>query len=140
MELFYLRRKHQHDLAYVGTANQLLAGVALAVATSAIINAGKVKYAWVTLVPMLFVSTTTLIAGWENIFDNFLPLTQNPKTQVQGYINSTLTAIMMVCAVIILLEAFRRWYNVLVNKEFIVAGKIVNTTDTNFSPPEYGCC
>ena len=45
-----------------GTANQLLAGVALAVATSAIINAGKVRYAWVTLVPMLFVSTTTLIA------------------------------------------------------------------------------
>jgi len=123
-----------------GTANQLLAGVALAVATSAIINAGKVKYVWVTLVPMLFVSTTTLIAGWENIFDNFLPLAQNPKTQVQGYINTTLTAIMMVCAVIVLLEAFRRWYKVLVKKEFTIAGKIVYATDANFSPKEYGCC
>ena len=103
-----------------GTANQLLAGVALAVASSAIINAGKVKYVWVTLAPMLFVSTTTLIAGWENIFDNFLPLTHNPKTELQGYINSILTAIMMVCAVIILFEAFRRWYKVLVKKEFMI--------------------
>jgi carbon starvation protein len=46
-----------------GTANQLLAAVALAVATSAIINAGKVRYAWVTLLPMLFVATTTLTPG-----------------------------------------------------------------------------
>ena len=48
-----------------GTANQLLAGVALAVASSAIINAGKVRYVWVTLIPMLFVTITTLVAGWE---------------------------------------------------------------------------
>jgi carbon starvation protein len=123
-----------------GTANQLLAGVALAVATSAIINAGKVKYAWITLLPMLFVSTTTLIAGWENIFNNFLPLTANPKTELQGYINTTLTAIMMVCAVIVLLEAFRKWYKVLMKKEFVIAGKIQYATENNFTPPEYGCC
>ena len=43
-----------------GTANQLLAGVALAVATSAIINAGKVRYVWVTMIPMFFVSITKM--------------------------------------------------------------------------------
>jgi len=122
-----------------GTANQLLAGVALAVATSAIINAGKVKYVWVTLVPMLFVSVTTLTAGWLNITDNFLPLTQNPATAIQGYINSILTAIMMLCAIIILFEAVRRWYNVLVKQQYIISGKVVSATEKNFSPPEYGC-
>ncbi len=122
-----------------GTANQLLAAVALAVATSAIINAGKVRYAWVTLLPMLFVATTTLTAGWLNVTDNFLPLTSNPATATSGYINSILTIIMMICAVIILAESLRRWYKVLVRKEHFVDGQLVLVTDKNFSPPEYGC-
>ena len=123
-----------------GTANQLLAGVALAVATSAIINAGKVRYAWVTLVPMLFVSTTTLIAGWENIFDNFLPLAKNPATSTQGIVDIVMTAIIMVCAVIVLAEAFRKWYKVLVKGQYVIGGEVVYAKDKNFSPPEYGCC
>ncbi len=123
-----------------GTANQLLAGVALAVATTAIINSGKVRYVYVTLVPMLFVSVTTLTAGWLNIADNFWPLTLKPETAVQGYINSVLTAVMMVCAVIILAEAFRRWYKVLIQGQYSVAGQLVYAKESNFSPPTYGCC
>jgi carbon starvation protein len=46
-----------------GIANQLLAAVALAVATTIIINTGKARYVWVTLVPLAFVSVTTLTAG-----------------------------------------------------------------------------
>jgi carbon starvation protein len=122
-----------------GTANQLLAAVALAVATSAIINAGKVRYVWVTLLPMLFVATTTLTAAWMNIFDNFLPLTRSPATATQGYVNSILTVIMMLCAVIVLVEAFKRWYRVLVKGEYSIGGKLVHASDSNFSPPEYGC-
>ena len=123
-----------------GTANQLLAGVALAVATSAIINTGKVRYVWVTLVPMLFVSITTLTAGWLNIIDNFMPLTTNPQTAMQGYINSILTAVIMVCAIVILVEAFRRWYRVLAQGLYVVSGQVMYATDKNFSPPQYGCC
>ncbi len=123
-----------------GTANQLLAGVALAVATSAIINSGKIKYVWVTLIPMLFVSITTLVACWENIFDNFLPLTSNPATAVQGYIDAVLTVIIMGCAVIILVEAFRRWYKVIVRGEYSIEGRAVYTTEKDFCPPEFGCC
>ncbi len=123
-----------------GTANQLLAGVALAVATSAIINAGKVRYAWVTLLPMLFVVTTTLVACWENIFDNFLPLTAVPETATQGTIDIVLTAIIMISAVVIVCEAFRRWYAVLVKKEFCVNGVTVQGKEGSFTPPEYGCC
>jgi carbon starvation protein len=123
-----------------GTANQLLAAVALSVATSAIINAGKVRYVWVTVVPMLFVAVTTLTAGWLNIVNNFLPLTQNSQTVIQGYINSILTAIIMVCAVIVLVEAFRKWYKVLVKKEYCIAGEIIYASDKDFRPPTFGCC
>ena len=64
-----------------GTANQLLATIALAVGTSYIINNGKAKYAWVTIAPMAFVGITTLTAGWKNIFGLYLPqisICQNP--------------------------------------------------------------
>ncbi|MEW6510483.1 MAG: carbon starvation protein A [Bacteroidota bacterium] len=123
-----------------GTANQLLAAVALSVATSAIINAGKERYAWVTLVPMLFVATTTLSAGFLNITDNFWPLTFSAATVVQGYMNSALTVVMMICAVVVLVEAGRRWYRVLVKGEYLVGGQVVSAADGKFSPPTYGCC
>jgi len=123
-----------------GTANQLLAGVALAVASSAIINAGRVRYVWVTMVPMFFVSGTTLVAGWLNITDNFWPLTANPGTAMQGYVNSILTLIMMVCAIIILIESAKRWYKVLVKKEFVIGGELVTAADKSFNPPDFGCC
>jgi carbon starvation protein len=123
-----------------GTANQLLAGVALAVASSAIINAGKVRYVWVTLVPMLFVSVTTLVAGWLNIFDNYIPLTANPATATQGYVNSTLTVIIMICAIIILIEAFRRWYKVLVRRETFADQEMIFATEKVTHLPGGGCC
>jgi len=46
-----------------GIANQLLAVAALAVVTSMLVNRGKLRYAWLTLLPMLFVTTTTMYAG-----------------------------------------------------------------------------
>jgi carbon starvation protein len=92
-----------------GIANQLLASVALCVATTIIINSGKARYCWVTIVPLSFVGTTTLVAGWESITDIFWPLSQNPETAVQGYINVSLTAIIMVAAVVILIDSIRRW-------------------------------
>jgi carbon starvation protein len=123
-----------------GTANQLLAAVALAVGTSAIINSGKERYAWVTLVPMIFVAVTTLTASWLNITDNYLPLMAQPGTTVQGLVNTLLTLIMMVCAVVILIEACRRWYRVLVKGEYLVHGQVVSSSAEDFSPPTYGCC
>jgi carbon starvation protein len=120
-----------------GTANQLLAGVALAVA---FINAGKVRYVWVTLVPMLFVSVTTLVAGWLNIVDNYIPLTANPGTAAQGYVNSTLTVIIMICAIVILIEAFRRWYKVLVKGESFADQEMIFATEKVTHLPGGGCC
>lgn len=93
-----------------GIANQLLAAVALCVATTIIINSGRAKYSWVTILPLSFVSTTTLVAGWESITDIFWPLSQKPETATLGYINVSLTAIIMFAAVIILIDSIRRWF------------------------------
>jgi carbon starvation protein len=123
-----------------GTANQLLAAVALCVTTSVIINSGKEKYVWITVVPMVFVAATTLTAGVLNITDNFLPLTARPATMVTGYVNITLTAIMIVCAVLVLWEGLRRWYGVIVKGESPVAVEFTQTEETKGKRPPMRCC
>jgi hypothetical protein len=51
-----------------------------------------------------------------------------------------ITAVIMACAVIILIEAARRWYRVLVKGEYLVRGEVVSSSDGKFIPPTYGCC
>jgi carbon starvation protein len=92
-----------------GIANQLLAAVALCVATTILINMGKARYAWVTLIPLSFVSVTTLVAGFKSITDIFWPLAQKQETSTQGLINTSLTVILMVAAVVIMIDSIRRW-------------------------------
>ena len=122
-----------------GTANQLLAAVALAVATSAIINTGKAKYAWVTFIPMIFVSVTTLTACWLNITNNFLPLAAaHPEKAFQAYLNVAVTLVIMTCAAMILWESFKRWYLILVLKKH--PKKIHDKNQKDPQMPEYGCC
>jgi carbon starvation protein len=96
-----------------GVANQLLAVIALCVGTSVLINLGRVRYIWVTLLPMLFVAVTTLTAAWQNITLNFLPLAQQPGHAFIGYLNAFLTLILMICAVTMILVCARRWMTAL---------------------------
>jgi carbon starvation protein len=51
-----------------GTTNQLLAGVALIVATTILLKMGRLRYIWVTAVPAAWLLTTTLTAAWEKAF------------------------------------------------------------------------
>ncbi|MFL6275771.1 MAG: carbon starvation protein A [Blastocatellia bacterium] len=92
-----------------GIANQLLAVIALCVGTTVIINMGRARYAWVTITPLVFVATTTLTAGWRSIFDNFWRETLKPETAFRGYLNTALTAIMMTCVVIVIIDSVMRW-------------------------------
>jgi carbon starvation protein len=54
-----------------GIANQLLAGIALSVVTTLLVQNGKRKYIWVTILPMLFVLTTTLTASAQMLQGKF---------------------------------------------------------------------
>ena len=65
---------------------------------------GRARYAWVTFVPLCFVATTTITAGYMSVRDNFWPMAvgDNPALNVQGYVNTICTVVMMVCVIIML--------------------------------------
>jgi carbon starvation protein len=104
-----------------GTANQLLAAIALTVGTSFIINRGKAKYAWVTIGPLIFVAVTTLVAGSMNIINIFIPMVQVTKTQLQGIINLLLTVVIMGSVVIVIADAVPKWIDVIKGRIKIIA-------------------
>lgn len=92
-----------------GTANQLLATIALAIATSYIINRGRIKYAWVTIIPMLFVGVTTIAAAVLNIKNIYFPQILETSTLVPGLINLILTVCILISVFIIFLNAVPKW-------------------------------
>lgn len=92
-----------------GTANQLLATIALAIGTSYIINRGRAKYAWVTILPMTFVGVTTMTAAILNIKNIFIPQAIASATRVPGIINLILTISIIISALIILYNAIPKW-------------------------------
>ncbi|MGC2108317.1 MAG: carbon starvation protein A [Candidatus Korobacteraceae bacterium] len=96
-----------------GTGNQLLATIALAVVTTFLVNMGKVKYAFITAVPMCFVGVTTLTAGVLSIKNIYLPLAKQPGHAFQGYLDSTLMVIFVVGVVLVLIESGRRCWKTL---------------------------
>jgi carbon starvation protein len=53
-----------------GIANQLLAGIALTLATVLMIKHGKLKYAWITAVPLAWALTTTMTASFQKVFSS----------------------------------------------------------------------
>ncbi|WP_329035672.1 carbon starvation protein A [Streptomyces sp. NBC_01725] len=53
-----------------GIANQLLAAVALAVCTTLLVKSGRLKWAWVTAVPLAWDAAVTLTASWQKIFSD----------------------------------------------------------------------
>lgn len=89
-----------------GVANQLLATIALAVGTTIIIRNNRNKlYGLITFIPMLFMLATTVAAGLENIFNNYLP-----QQTFNGNLNALLSAGMLFLAVVIIADSSLNWF------------------------------
>jgi carbon starvation protein len=111
-----------------GIANQLIGSVALAVGTTILINSGRARYAWVTLLPLSFLTVTTLTAGFLSVRNTYWPqaIGLDPALHVRGYVNSICTSVLMVCVVIILVSAARRWLAVMSGKAPLLAPSEAN--------------
>jgi carbon starvation protein len=115
-----------------GIANQLLATVALCVATTIIIKMHRARYAAVTLVPLAWLVAVTFTASWHKIFDpnprvGFLAqahaLAAGPATSATARVifnnrlDAGVTAILVVMVALVLIESGRQWIGVLSGSE-----------------------
>ncbi|WP_443045713.1 carbon starvation CstA family protein [Streptomyces sp. NBC_00356] len=53
-----------------GISNQLLAAVALAVCTTLLVKSGRLKWAWITGIPLVWDTVVTLTASWQKVFSS----------------------------------------------------------------------
>ena len=115
-----------------GIANQLLATVALCVATTIIIKMHRTRYAAVTLVPLAGLVAVTFTASWHKIFDQeprigFLAqarlLAAGPATNATARVifnnrlDAVVTAVLVAMVTLVLIESVRQWIGVLSGRE-----------------------
>jgi carbon starvation protein len=109
-----------------GVSNQLLAAIAFGVGTTVIIKSGKVRYAWVTLVPMAFMVTTTLTASWD-LVEIFLAMAANASSLAESFtlkFNAFLVSLMALLALIVLVDMLYKWYAYFAGSEARVSSEV----------------
>ena len=110
-----------------GVANQLLAAIAFCVGTTIIIKMNKLKYAWVTFIPMLFMFVTTLTASYQ-LFYMFMGKAAAATVAGDAFtfkLDAFLVAVMATLAVIALVDSVYKWYGYLLGKREIVTSEVV---------------
>ena len=115
-----------------GIANQLLATVALCVATTIIVKMHRARYAAVTLVPLAWLVAVTFTASWHKVLDpnprvGFLAqvraLAAAPATSATAQLvfnnrlDAAVTAVLVVMVTLVLIESVRQWKLVLSGRE-----------------------
>ncbi|SFM97974.1 carbon starvation protein [Formivibrio citricus] len=89
-----------------GVSNQLLASIALALGTSLILRrSSNVWYGLVTFVPLVYLFTSVLTAGYWIIVNQYLP--------THNYLNTILSSIMMGLAIIVMVDASKKWLDMI---------------------------
>jgi carbon starvation protein len=101
--------------AMFGIANQMLAVIALTVVSVVLARGGKIRYLWVTILPLLFVCTTTSAAAMEMLYGYGLTIstqlaktTPDPTTLRNAIISGSLLLAMIGCTYLIMAAAAMR--------------------------------
>jgi carbon starvation protein len=119
-----------------GISNQLLAAVALVVATTILMKMGRLRWIWVTLLPMAWLVTITMTASYQKIFDanpriGFLsyanalaaqlaagriPADKIAETQrliFNQRLDAVVTGVLAAMILVLIVEALAQWYSIL---------------------------
>ena len=122
-----------------GISNQLLAAVALVVATTILLKMEKLKLIWVTLLPMAWLITITMTASWQKIFSTnarigFLSganalaaqiaagkipaekVTEIQRTIFNLRLDAVVTGVLAVMILVLVFEAIVRWTSILTKR------------------------
>jgi len=126
-----------------GISNQLLAAVALVVATTILMKMGKLRWIWVTLLPMGWLVTITMTASYQKIFDanpriGFLAYAKALAAQIAAAkipaekiaetqrlifnqrLDAAVTGVLAVMILVLIVEALAHWYSILSRRKEIV--------------------
>jgi carbon starvation protein len=137
-----------------GIANQLLAVIALAFATTVLIKTGKTRYLWVTLLPLTWLLLFTMSAGWMKIFSadprlGFLAAAAALSQQaaaggtaaqlgewhqliVNNHINAVMAALFMGLVLLIVLACAREWFLLLTGRKI----PLLHETPLQYTAPD----
>ncbi|MGA7623450.1 MAG: carbon starvation CstA family protein [Candidatus Acidiferrales bacterium] len=119
-----------------GIANQLLAAVALVVATTILLKMGRTRWVWITLAPMVWLIAITMTASYQKIFDanarigflsqarvltaqiasGTLPAEKVALTQrliFNNRLDAAVTAVLATMILVLLVEAIGEWIAIL---------------------------
>ena len=129
-----------------GIANQLLAAIALCVVTTILFRTNRVRYVWVSLVPLCWLLAVTMTAGYQKIFSPHLrigflahaadlsarlaagavPAEKLAETRTLIFndrLDAALTALFMVLVLVIVAESARQWYRVLSGRQEVAVAE-----------------
>jgi len=119
-----------------GIANQLLAAVALVVATTILLKMGRVKWIWVTLVPTAWLVAATMTASFQKVFSSnpaiglwsnaaglsakmargLIPAAKIAETHrliFNRRFDAAVTAVLAIMILVLIVEALGQWYQIL---------------------------
>jgi carbon starvation protein len=122
-----------------GIANQLLAAVALVVATTILLKMGRVKWIWVTLVPTAWLVAATMTASFQKVFSSnpaigllsnaaglsaklagaIVPAAKIAETQrliFNRRLDAAVTAALALMILVLIVEAIVQWYQILIRR------------------------
>jgi carbon starvation protein len=114
-----------------GISNQLLSAIAFCVATTVSLKAYRTRYAWITVVPLVWLVVVTFSAGWQKIFApdpklGFLShaavlaagkITAATQTQIfNDRLDAAVCATFLILVTAIIVDSLRVWYGILSRK------------------------